>query len=56
MNFNIISQKNLKFKLKKGKELYDKIDEKLLQLFNAYANGELTPSGETVKIKKEKKC
>ena len=47
--------------MKKRKNLYKKIDNKLLELIEQYENGQLSPtelavkSGKTVKIKKEKK-
>ena len=47
--------------VKKRKQVYEKIHEKLLELINQYENEELTPlelaikSGKTVKINKRKK-
>ena len=47
--------------VKQRRKIYEKIDEKLLELINQYENGELTPtefaieSGKAVTIKKTKK-
>ena len=61
MNFNIISWKEAQVQVKKRKQVYEKINEKLLELINQYENGELTllelsiKSGKKVKVDKRKK-
>jgi hypothetical protein len=52
-----VDQKNLKLKLKNKKKIYNKIDEKIFELFKEYENGQLTSielaikSDKAVKIK-----